>query len=83
MTKEYQFNLTRADKASALWIKIQAHFAHQLAKERIKNDARASAEDTAYTRGKIAMLKELTKLDEVARPESDDDDSDEYPEDKK
>ena len=65
MEKEYTFDLSRAEKSTAVWRKIQKHFQYQLARERRRNDGRMSVEDTAAIRGKIALLKELIVLDEV------------------
>ena len=65
MEKEYTFELSRSEKATAVWRKVQKHFQYQLARERKRNDGRMSVEDTAAIRGKIALLKELIVLDEA------------------
>lgn len=65
MNKDYKFELTAQDKQSHLWSKIQKHFAHILERERKINDKRASQDDTNFTRGKISLVNELIRLNEV------------------
>jgi hypothetical protein len=58
------FTLTENDKASALWLRLKAHFEERLAAARLRNDYLAQSErDTAALRGEILTLKRLIALD--------------------
>jgi hypothetical protein len=65
MAKDYQFQLSQPESQTYLWKKTQAHFQIMLERERKKNDSSVSIEETERTRGKISILKELIKLNEV------------------
>jgi hypothetical protein len=58
------FTLTEHDKASALWLRLKAHFQDQLAVARMRNDYLTQSDyDTAALRGEIRTLKRLIALD--------------------
>lgn len=59
------FALSIADRQSSTWNRIKKHLEEQLRVEREKNDAPTlTPERTAYTRGRIAVIKELLALDQ-------------------
>ena len=59
-----KLTLNIAEVECALWKKLEAHMNSRLASHRVRNDNRASAEDTAKLRGRIAEVKEFLKLAE-------------------
>ncbi|MGE0383420.1 MAG: hypothetical protein AB7Q97_01740 [Gammaproteobacteria bacterium] len=66
--------LGRDEVNSATWKKLRAYLLKRLDDHRVRNDVRASAEDTAYQRGRIAELKDLLALDQpdpAWRPDED------------
>lgn len=71
MSKEYEFRLTQAERASSTHIKYQAHFEYLLKRERAKNDIPISEDKTNLTRGRISLAKELIGLGTKPKPEDD------------
>ena len=71
MSKEYEFRLTPAERASSTHIKYQAHFEYLLKRERAKNDIPISEDKTNLTRGRISLAKELIGLGTKPKPEDD------------
>jgi hypothetical protein len=58
------FELSSADKASGLWLRLKAHFEDRLASARQRNDdVTLDAAATAANRGEIRLLKALARLD--------------------
>lgn len=54
--------LTNHERASAVWMKLEAHLAERIAACRSRNDGDLSEMDTAKLRGRIAALKEILAL---------------------
>jgi len=71
VSKEYEFRLTPAERASSTHIKYQAHFEYLLKRERAKNDIPISEDKTNLTRGRISLAKELIGLGTKPKPEDD------------
>ena len=64
--------LDQADRQSAAWVKIKAHFTERLQDHRIKNDGRLADIETAHLRGRIAeasYLLDLATPTPVIKPE--------------
>ena len=57
-----RFELSKAEKESALWKKLEKHFEERLEVLRKQNDSDMSIEETARQRGKIALCKEILGL---------------------
>ena len=58
------FQLTQADKATGVWLRLKAHFEDRLAGARQRNDSALDAHETAAIRGEIRCLKHLIRLDD-------------------
>ena len=58
-----EFCLSKAEKETAVWLKLKAHFEERLEEVRKQNDANLSPEETANRRGKIAELKRILALE--------------------
>lgn len=56
------FELTYADKASGLWLRLSAHLEYRLADARIKNDRPLTEFETAMLRGEIKAIKRILAL---------------------
>ena len=56
--------LTRSERHSALWLKIVAHLDEKLMTRRVQLEAPLDLDSTNRTRGRIAELKDLLKLNE-------------------
>ena len=65
-----EFCLTREERLSPLWVRLESSLKERLDTARRKNDGALSAEDTARLRGRIAVLKELLELGEQAPTEN-------------
>lgn len=63
------FELTAADKQSALWRDLEAHMTERLSALRLLNDGDKTPDETAKLRGQIAEVKAFLSLGkERARP---------------
>ena len=58
-----RFELSNAEKDSAIWKKLKAHLESRLDTMRKQNDHDLSPDDTSRQRGKIALCKEILGLD--------------------
>jgi hypothetical protein len=56
------FSLTHAEKHSALWVKLTAHYTARLALLRAKNDGNLTPDETSKLRGRILECKVLLGL---------------------
>lgn len=56
------FELSEADKASGLWLRLKAHFEDRLQDARRRNDRVQAESDTAAIRGEIQAFKRLLAL---------------------
>lgn len=56
------FELSEADKATGLWLRMKAHFEDRLQDARRRNDRVQPESDTAAIRGEIQALKRLLAL---------------------
>lgn len=64
MSAPERFTLKPSDRDSGLWPRLKKELDRQLAHERSRNDGISHNErETAYIRGRIAVLKELIALD--------------------
>ena len=70
MTRE-PFTLAAHERTHPLWLRMERHMQDRLATLREQNDATATPERTADTRGRIAMLKELLSLGKEPRKPED------------
>lgn len=66
--------LTKLEKDSALWQKLEWHLKETLESLRSQNDADLSAEATAKLRGRIAAVKSMLALGESQEPVQPEDD---------
>lgn len=62
MNKPEVFELTKQERESSVWKKLEAHYKGRLELRRTQNDGDKSAEETAKLRGRIAEIKELLGL---------------------
>lgn len=62
MNKPEVFELTKHERDSAVWKKLEAHYKAKLELRRTQNDSDKSAEETAKLRGRISEIKELLGL---------------------
>lgn len=60
--------LTHADRASAAWQRLRAHYAERLSVLRSMNDGDIDEVATARLRGRIAEIKNLLALDDDEDP---------------
>lgn len=58
--------LTQVDVNSALWRKLEEHLKTKLLMLRAKNDGNLSADETAKLRGRIAEIKNMIELGNLA-----------------
>jgi hypothetical protein len=58
------FEFTRHDRGTAVWVRLKAHLEDRLAAARQRNDVTQSEIDTAMLRGEIKCLKRLIALDD-------------------
>jgi len=71
-----RFELTRAERESALWKKLMAYFESELGRSRKQNDVVQDIDSTNALRGDIRRLKKIVALNEpqittlTGRPES-------------
>lgn len=56
--------LSREERDSALWMKLEAHVKGRLELMRVQNDNRMDQAETERLRGRIAFAKELLALSE-------------------
>ncbi|MCP5244872.1 MAG: hypothetical protein H6937_02430 [Burkholderiales bacterium] len=56
------FSLTKEEKESDLWKKLENHFQERINVEREVNDSIRSEDYTNFTRGKILAYKEIVGL---------------------
>jgi hypothetical protein len=60
--RDDRFELSEADKASALWLRLKEHLETRLADARKRNDGVQPEADTAALRGEIRALKRIIAL---------------------
>lgn len=65
-----RFKLSNTDRATVLWLQLMKHFEERIRELYGKLEGDQSAEETAKTRGKIAVFKELLKLNEDLPPQT-------------
>lgn len=63
------FGLTRLERQSAVWTKIEGHLEGKLQSARELNDTHKSGLETAMIRGKIQVMKEILGLGQDPIPE--------------
>jgi len=68
-----QFNITAAERQSALWVKLMKHWREELDIAHRKNEKNLDVVATANMRGRIALLNQHLKLNEdIEIPEEED-----------
>lgn len=65
-----RFKLSNADRSTTIWLMLMRHFEERIRELYGKLEGDQSAEETAKTRGKIAVFKELLKLNEDLPPQT-------------
>lgn len=68
MSAPQEFDLTATDRASSVWVKLEAFLKDRLQKLREKNDRTLPPDVTAAVRGEIAALKALLRLGREPMP---------------
>lgn len=58
--------ITKADKHTAVWEKLQDHWGQRLEELRVKNDADQDERSTAMIRGEIKQIKSFLAMDKDA-----------------
>ena len=56
--------LTKFEQQNPVWLKLKAHLESELARLRSLNDKMTSEVSTAETRGRIAQIKDLLKVED-------------------
>jgi hypothetical protein len=68
MSAPQEFDLTAIERASSVWIKVDAFLKDRLQRLREKNDRALPPDETAKVRGEIATLKALLRLGREPMP---------------
>ena len=64
------FKLSNADRASGTWLQLMKHFGDRIRELQAKLEGDQTPDETAKTRGKIAVFRELLKLNEDLPPQT-------------
>lgn len=65
-----RFKLSNVDRGAGVWLQLMKHFESRIRELQAKLEGDQTPEDTAKTRGRIAELRTLQKLNEDLPPQT-------------